>query len=103
MRRIFTLSMLKCDIFGYLVMSSFDSVDWSQVLKKEARGIENADLREVQEIRQENVITKVGLIDKVTYSIPKSFVDTFDGHTLRFKLTKEEAEARFKTKDEVWV
>ena len=36
MRRIFTLSMLKWDIFGYLVMSSFDSVDWSQVLKKEA-------------------------------------------------------------------
>jgi hypothetical protein len=73
MRRIFTLSTLKCDIFGYLVISSFDNVDWSQVLKKEARGTENADLGEVQEILQENVITKVGLIDKVTYSIPKSF------------------------------
>ena len=62
--------MLTFDIFGYIVMSSFDSVDWSQVLKKEARGIENADLGEVQEIHQENVINKVGLIDKVTYSIP---------------------------------
>ena len=84
-------------------MSSFDSIDWSQVLKKEARGKDDDDLGEVQEIRQENVITKVGLIDKVTYSIPKSFVDTFDGNTLRFKLTKEETEARYKIKDEVWL
>ncbi len=84
-------------------MSSSDNIEWSQVLKKEARGKDDDDFGEVQEIRQENVITKVGLIDKVTYSIPKSFVDTFDGHVLRFKLTKEEAEARFKTKDEVWL
>ncbi|WP_144729908.1 hypothetical protein [Candidatus Nitrosocosmicus arcticus] len=84
-------------------MSSFDNIDWNQAVKKEARGIRDDDLGEVQQIYQENVITKVGLIDKVTYSIPKSLVDRFDGHTLRFKITKEEAEARFKTKDEVWL
>ena len=84
-------------------MSSFNDIDWMEVIKKEARGKDDDDFGEVQEIRQENVITKVGLIDKVTYSIPKSFVDTFDGHFLRFKLTKEEAETRFKTKDEVWL
>ena len=84
-------------------MSSSDNIEWSQVLKKEARGKDDDDFGEVQEIRQENVITKVGLIDKVTYSIPKSFVDTFDGHVLRFKLTREEAEAQFKMKDEVWL
>jgi hypothetical protein len=95
--------MLKCNIFGNLVMSSFDSIDWSQVLKKEARGKDDDDLGEVQEIRQENAITKVGLIDKVTYSIPKNLVERFDGYTLRFKITKEEAEARYKIKDEVWL
>lgn len=79
------------------------SIDWNQVVKKEARGKNDDDLGEVQEINQENVITKIGLIDKVTYSIPKGFVDTFDGHVLRFKLTKEEAEAQFKTKDDVWL
>jgi len=40
-------------------MSSFDSVDWSQVLKKEARGIANADLGEVQEIHQEMSLIKL--------------------------------------------
>jgi len=84
-------------------MSSSNSIDWTLVLKKEARGIGDADLGEVQEIHLDNVITKVGLIDKVTYSIPKSLVEQFDGHTLLFKLTKEEAETRYKIKDDVWI
>ena len=84
-------------------MSSFDSMEWTLVLKKEARGIDDADLGEVQEIHLDNVITKVGLIDKVTYSIPKSLVEQFDGHTLLFKVTKEEAETRYKIKDDVWL
>jgi hypothetical protein len=84
-------------------MSSSNSIDWTLVLKKEARGIDDADLGEVQEIHLDNVITKVGLIDKVTYSIPKSLVEQFDGHTLLFKLTKEEAETRYKIKDDVWL
>lgn len=84
-------------------MSSIDDIDWNQVIKKEARGKDNDDLGEVQEINLENVVTKVGLIDKITYSIPKSFIDTFDGHVLRFKMTKKEAEDRFKIKDDVWL
>jgi hypothetical protein len=84
-------------------MSSSNSIDWTLVLKKEARGIDDADLGEVQEIHLDNVITKVGLIDKVTYSIPKSLVEQFDGHTLLFKITKEEAETRYKIKDDVWL
>ena len=84
-------------------MSSSNSIDWTLVLKKEARGIDDADLGEVQEIHLDNVITKVGLIDKVTYSIPKSLVEQFDGHTLLFKVTKEEAETRYKIKDDVWL
>ena len=84
-------------------MSSFDSIDWTQVLKKEARGSSDDDFGEVQEIHQDMVITKVGVIDKATYRIPKSLIDRFDGHTLWFKLTKEEADTRYKIKDDVWL
>ena len=82
-------------------MSSPDTVDWIPVIKKEARGIEDADLGEVQEVHKDNVITKVGLIDKVAYSIPTSLVDRFDGQVLWLKVTKEEAETRYKIKDDV--
>lgn len=84
-------------------MSSSNSVDWILVIKKEARGINNADLGEVQQVHQDNVITKVGMIDKVTYSIPISLADRFDGHILWLKVTKEEAEAHYKIKDDVWL
>lgn len=84
-------------------MSSSEDIDWTAVLKKEARGIGAADLGEVQEIHLDNVITKIGLIDKVTYSIPKSLVERFDGHKLLFKVTKDEAETHYKIKDEVWL
>jgi len=84
-------------------MSSSEGIDWTAVLKKEARGIGDADLGEVQEIHLDNVITKIGLIDKVTYSIPKSLVERFDGHKLLFKVTKDEAETQYKIKDEVWL
>jgi hypothetical protein len=83
-------------------MSSIDSIDWTKVKKKEARGIGGIgddDLGEVQEIQDNNIITKVGVMKKETYSIPKDLVDKFDGHTLWFRLTKEEAESQYKTAD----
>lgn len=96
-------SRLKYGGHSQHIMTSPENIDWMQVVKKEARGKHDDDLGEVQEIRTDNVITKVGLIDKTTYSIPKNIIDTFDGHVLRFRLTKEEADAKFKTKDELWL
>ena len=69
------------------------------IIKKEARGINDADLGEVQEIRLDNVITKAGVVDKEVYSIPKNLVDRYDGHNLWFRVTKEDAENIYKIKD----
>ena len=78
---------------------SNNNIDWNDVIKKEARGINDADLGEVQEIRLENVITKAGVVDKEVYSIPKNLVERYDGHTLWFRVTKEDAENIYKIKD----
>ena len=43
---------------------STNSINWTDVVKKEARGLNDADLGEVQEVQQEFVITKAGVIDK---------------------------------------
>jgi hypothetical protein len=76
-----------------------NNIDWNEMIKKEARGLNDADLGEVQEITQDNVITKSGIVDKETYCIPKSLVEGYDGHNLLFRVTKEEAENMYKTKD----
>lgn len=80
-------------------MSTNNNIDWADVIKKEARGIDDADLGEVQEVRQNLVITKASVVDKEVYSIPKNLVEKYDGHNLWFRVTKEEAESRYKTKD----
>lgn len=78
---------------------SNSNIDWNDVIKKEARGINDADLGEVQEIRLDNVITKAGVVDKEVYSIPKNLVERYDGHNLWFRVTKEDAENVYKIKD----
>lgn len=80
-------------------MSTDNNVDFTDVIKKEARGINDADLGEVQEVRQDSVITKAGVVDKEVYSIPKNLVEKYDGHNLWFRVTKEEAENLYKVKD----
>ena len=81
-----------------LIMSN-TNIDWNDIIKKEARGINDADLGEVQEIRLDNVITKAGVVDKEVYSIPKNLVERYDGHNLWFRVTKEDAENIYKIKD----
>ena len=69
-----------------------ETIDWKNVIKKEARGINDFDLGEVQEVSGEQVITKKGIVDKDKFYLPKSKVNSFDGDKLRFEVTKEEAE-----------
>ena len=45
---------------------SIDNIDWKDTIKKEARGLKDDDLGEVQEVRQNEIITKVGVVDKET-------------------------------------
>ncbi|MBA3751144.1 MAG: hypothetical protein H0X03_09705 [Nitrosopumilus sp.] len=71
-------------------------IDWNVTIKKEARGIDDDDLGEIQGITETNIITKVGRVDKETYSIPKRLADKFDGHKVWFRITKEEAKSQYK-------
>ncbi len=78
---------------------SNNNIDWNDVIKKEARGINDADLGEVQEIQLDSVITKAGVVDKEVYSIPKNLAERYDGHNLWFRVTKEDAENLYKIKE----
>ena len=69
-----------------------ETIDWETVIKKEARGINEFDLGEVQEVNGEQVITKKGIVDKDKFYLPKSKANRFDGDKLWFEITKEDAE-----------
>jgi hypothetical protein len=67
------------------------AIDWKDVIKKEARGIDDADFGEVQEVSNGMVLTQRGVVNKVLFSIPQSVVESYDGEVLRFRLSEIEA------------
>jgi hypothetical protein len=64
--------------------------NWEDIVKKEARGINDYDLGEVHEVGPEIVVTKKGVVDKDKFYLPKNLVERFDGHKVFFSLTKED-------------
>jgi hypothetical protein len=66
--------------------------NWDEIVKKEARGINDYDLGEVHEVEPEIVVTKRGLVDKDKFYLPKSLVERFDGDKVWLARTKEDAQ-----------
>lgn len=67
------------------------NIPWDEVIKKEARGIDDYDLGEVQQVNSEYVLTQKGLVNIRWFQIPKTLAQEFDGSKLVFKITKDEA------------
>jgi hypothetical protein len=76
-------------------MESISNINWNELMGKEARGINDDDLGEVQRIEDEYVVTQAGVVDKITYRLPKNLVERYDGHNLLFKITKEQAKSKY--------
>ncbi|HEX6671295.1 MAG TPA: DUF2382 domain-containing protein [Nitrososphaeraceae archaeon] len=66
------------------------NIEWNDVLKKEAKGIDDEDLGEVQEVQGNYVLVKKGIINKEQFYIPKDQAESYDGDVLRFKITQED-------------
>jgi uncharacterized protein (TIGR02271 family) len=71
--------------------------DWNEVMKKEARGLNNADFGEVQEVNESIVVTERGSISKEKFYLPKSITHGYNGRILLFDITEEEAKQKFMT------
>ena len=79
-----------------------ENIDWDYVIEKEARGTNDADFGEVQLIMGDTVITEKGIIaDKDRFYLPKSLVDKFDGHTIWFRITEDEAYNTYRNVEEI--
>ena len=56
-------------------MSSSSTIDWRDVIKKEASGSNDEDLGEVQEVRQDYILAQRGMIKKEKFYIPIDMSD----------------------------
>jgi hypothetical protein len=65
-------------------------IDWNEVIKKEARGLEDLDLGEVQEVEEDKVVVQKGIIDHSIFHLPKSLIKSYDGNILHFNISEVE-------------
>jgi hypothetical protein len=52
-------------------------------------------LGEVQEVGPNYVLVKRGLLNKEKFYIPKDEVESYDGDTLRFRISEEQAKSKY--------
>ena len=74
---------------------SYLSIDWNDVINKDARGSNDEDLGEVQEVDENYVFVQRGIISKDKFYIPIDMVEGYDGNILRFSISEEYVTAIF--------
>jgi uncharacterized protein (TIGR02271 family) len=76
--------------------STFGPVtDWNEVIKKQVKGLNDADFGEVQEVNENYVLTQRGTLNKEKFYLPRSIPHGYNGRILLFDITEEEAKKRF--------
>ncbi len=73
------------------------NIDWNDTIKKEARGSNDEDLGEVQEVTDGYVLVQRGLINKEKFYIPQDQAESYDGSVLTFRVSEEEIINKYKT------
>jgi len=67
-----------------------NNIDWNDVIKKEAKGTNDEDFGEVQDIQGNYVLVQKGIINKEKFYIPKDQAESYDGDVLRFRISQED-------------
>ncbi|TVP39351.1 YsnF/AvaK domain-containing protein [Candidatus Nitrosocosmicus arcticus] len=71
------------------------NIDWNDVVKKEARGLNDEDFGEVQGVSNGYVFVQKGIINKERFFIPQDKVESYDGDVLRFSISHDEALSKY--------
>jgi len=76
--------------------SGIENISWDDVIKKEARGIDDYSLGEVRQVTSEYIITHKGIVNTKWFQIPKRLAQDFDGYTLFVNVKEDEAKDLYK-------
>jgi uncharacterized protein (TIGR02271 family) len=69
------------------------NIDWHEVVKKKAIGMDGLDLGHVEEAGDTYIITQKGLVHKKRYYIPKSTAEAFYDGMLRLRVYESDLES----------
>ena len=78
------------------------NINWNDVIKKEARGNNDEDFGEVQEIQGNYVLVQKGIINKEKFYIPKDQAESYDGDILKFRFSEQELNQFQREPPSIW-
>jgi stress response protein YsnF len=78
------------------------NIEWNETIKKEARGINDEDLGEVQEVQGNYILVQKGIINKEKFYIPKDQAESYDGDILRFRFSEQELSQYQREPPTIW-
>lgn len=67
------------------------TINWNDVIKREARGSNDEDFGEVQDISNGYVFVQKGMINRQKFFIPQEKAKSYDGDILRFSVSRDDA------------
>ena len=79
------------------------NINWSDVIKKEAEGINGEDFGEVQDVSNGFVLVQKGIINKDRFLIPQDLAESYDGDILRFRLSEDDLLSRVSRGSRSWL
>jgi uncharacterized protein (TIGR02271 family) len=77
------------------------NINWSDVIKKEAEGINGEDFGEVQDVSNGFVLVQKGIINKDRFLIPQDLAESYDGDVLRFRISEDDLLSKYREGAEV--
>ena len=77
------------------------NINWNEVIKKEAEGLNGEDFGEVQDVSNGFVLVQKGIINKEKFLIPQELAESFDGDKLRFTISEQDLLNKYREKDNV--
>ena len=72
-------------------------LNWNEIIKKEARSLDDANLGKVQEINETSFIIEKGTKNKDKFYIPRSIPHAYNGSVILLDITEDEAKKKFMT------
>jgi hypothetical protein len=73
--------------------NKISDINWNNIIKQDARSMDNADLGKVKGLFEPFIVTERGTINKEKFYIPKSVIEKYDAGVLFFGITEQEDEA----------
>jgi hypothetical protein len=65
-------------------------LSWDKAKGKNAKSINKKEIGKIEEISQEYIQIKKGIVDKDYFFVPKYFVEGYDGDDIILSLTEDE-------------